>query len=559
MQKNCKQCGSQFEILNEDSEFYKKCAVKVDGQIFQMPEPNLCFACRHQKRLSFRNEMALYHRKCDKTGKQIISMYSPDKPYVVYDQEEWWGDNWDPFEYGRDFDFSRPFFEQFAELQKVVPRMSLNNINPENSEYCNLACDNKNCYLIFTADYNENCAYLRFGAKDFQCFDCDRADNSSECYESLEIDGCTRCFYAFKAKNCSELMMCYNMTSCHDCIGCANLVNKRNCIFNEQYSKQDYDSKKKELNLSTYSGVTALKKKYDEFLKKQIRKYVDIMNCENCLGDHLRDCKNSYLCYDSQNLEDCRYIVSCVGPKNCYDWDFYGGTGSIGCHEMVSSAYDMVNCHFCANSWNGNSDMYYSELCLGNQNLFGCIGMRHKKYCILNKQYSKEEYEKLVAKIITHMQKTGEWGEFFPEAVSPFAYNETIAFEYFPLSKEEAHKKGLQWYEDESEKMYKGAKYDIPDDIKDVKDDICKAILTCEETKKPYKIIPQELLFLKKVGLPVPRFMPRERYLKRVSQRNPLGLFQRNCSKCEVEMYSSYSPERPEPVYCEKCYLEAVF
>jgi len=31
------------------------------------------------------------------------------------------------------------------------------------------------------------------------------------------------------------------------------------------------------------------------------------------------------------------------------------------------------------------------------------------KYCILNKQYSKEEYEELVPKIIEHMQKTGEW------------------------------------------------------------------------------------------------------------------------------------------------------
>ena len=126
--------------------------------------------------------------------------------------------------------------------------------------------------------------------------------------------------------------------------------------------------------------------------------------------------------------------------------------------------------------------MYYCELCFGNQNLFGCIGLRHKKYCILNKQYTKEEYEKMVAKIIQHMQQTGEWGEFFPKELSPFAYNETIAYEYFPLEKEEALAKGLRWYEDESEKMYRGPKYEIPDDIKDVNDEILKTILTCEET-----------------------------------------------------------------------------
>jgi hypothetical protein len=36
------------------------------------------------------------------------------------------------------------------------------------------------------------------------------------------------------------------------------------------------------------------------------------------------------------------------------------------------------------------------------------------------------------------MQETGERGEFFHRNLSPFGYNETVANEYFPLSKEEA-------------------------------------------------------------------------------------------------------------------------
>jgi hypothetical protein len=486
-------------------------------------------------------------------------MYAPESPCVIYDQEVWWGDSWDPLEYGQEFDFNRPFFEQFAELQKKVPRMSLNNIKAENSEYCNLAFSNKNCYLIYTADYCENSAYLRFGVKNYQCFDGFYVDNSTECYEGIELDGCNRCFYTFKAKNCSGLVFCYNMMSCHDCIGCANLVNKKNCIFNEQYSKSEYEEKRKEFNFSTDSGIKSFKKKFDEFLKKQIRKYLDIVNCQNSLGDHLRDCKNAYLCYDSQKLEDCRYIISCVGPKDCYDWDFYGGTGSELCHEMVSSAYDMVNCHFCANSWNGNSDMYYSELCLGNSNLFGCIGLRHKKYCILNKQYSKDEYDKMVAKIIEHMQKTGEWGEFFPKSLSPFAYNETIAYEYFPLSKEDVVAQGWKWYEDENEKMYEGKQYEIPDNIGDVKDDILKSILTCGETGKPYKVIPYELDFLKRVALPIPRLSPKQRYRNRAAVRNPFSMYERTCSKCGKQIYSSYAADYVAPVYCEGCYLKEVF
>jgi len=39
-----------------------------------------------------------------------------------------------------------------------------------------------------------------------------------------------------------------------------------------------------------------------------------------------------------------------------------------------------------------------------------------------------------VPKIIEHMQKMGEWGEFFPSSLSPFGYNETVAEEYYPIN-----------------------------------------------------------------------------------------------------------------------------
>jgi Zn ribbon nucleic-acid-binding protein len=59
----------------------------------------LCPECRQQRRLSFRNERNLYKRDCDATGKSIISIYSPDKPYKVYNQDFWWSDNWDAMDY----------------------------------------------------------------------------------------------------------------------------------------------------------------------------------------------------------------------------------------------------------------------------------------------------------------------------------------------------------------------------------------------------------------------------------------------------------------------------
>lgn len=550
MEKNCRQCKRKFVIPAEDFEFYKKLLV---------PPPTLCFACRHQKRLAFRNEMNLYHRKCDKTGKQIVSMYSPENPYKVFDQHVWWSDDWDPMDYGRDFDFTRPFFEQFKELQLEVPRMSLNNIKPENSDYCNLSLGDKNCYLAFTADHNENSAYLRFADNNYRCFDVDYTYGSTDCYECLDIEKCNNCAYSQKCINSSDLIFCYNMIGCHDCIGCANLRNKQYYIFNEACrGRDDYLKRKAELNLSSYEGFSAFKNKFKEFLVKQPRKYLDVVNCENSIGDNLRDCKNAYYCYNSIGLEDCRYMINCYQAKNCYDWDFVGWTGSTNCHEMSSCAESMVNCHFCSSCWINCSDIYYCELCLQSQNLFGCIGLRHKKYCILNKQYTKGEYEKLMPKIIEHMKKTGEWGEFFPIELSTFAYNETVAAEYFPYTKEQILKKGWKWIDDESEKMYKGPEYQIPDEIKDVDEDICKQILICVETGKLFKIIPQELAFCKMKGLPVPRVCPRQRHKNRMALRNGWALFDRKCSKCATVIRTTYDPSRPEPVYCEKCYSSFV-
>lgn len=565
MGKTCKQCGVQFEIQEADLKFYKRISPKFGNETLDMPPPNLCFGCRHQKRLAFRNEMNLYHRKCDRSLKQIISMYSPDKSLKIYAPSIWWSDNWDPLAYGKDFDFNRPFFEQYKELQKEVPRMALNNISAENSDYCNLALGNKNCYLVFTADYNEACAYLRFSDKNYRCFDSDFTYESTDCYECMDVGKCMDCYFCHKCLNSDGLFLCYNMIGCHDCIASANLRNKRYFIFNKEYKKEEYEREKKEMELGTYSNYMRLKREYLDFLKTQPRKYLDIVNCEESLGDYLRDCKNAYQSYVCIGLEDCKYMMHCYYSKDCYDWDFVGAKGSELCHEMASCAYNMVNCHFCSGCWENDSDLYYCELCLGTRNCFGCISLRHKEYCILNKQYSRAEYEELVPRIIRHMQKfssgrqAGEWGEFFPMDLSAYAYNETVAYEYFPLNKEEVVKKGFKWHDEDDSGEFKGEKSELPDNVKDAGKNVCEKVLVCEETGKPFKIIPQELTFCKIKNLPLPRIAFRQRHRKRMALRNPFLLWERECSKCGAGIHTTYAPDRLEPVYCEECYKKEVY
>ncbi len=104
--KTCQNCKSKFVIEPADFEFYQK---------IDVPEPTFCPDCRLQRRLSFRNEISLHKRKCDATGKDIVSIYNPNSPHKIYHREYWWSDKWDAIKYGQDYDFNKPFFKQFKE------------------------------------------------------------------------------------------------------------------------------------------------------------------------------------------------------------------------------------------------------------------------------------------------------------------------------------------------------------------------------------------------------------------------------------------------------------
>lgn len=546
----CKTCTQQFAIADEDKEFYKK---------MEVPEPTNCPACRQRRRLAIRNEIYLYKRKCDLTGESIISMYSQDKPYTVYEANAWHSDKWDPMQYGRDYDFTRPFFEQFAELQQVVPRMALVSIGNQNSDFTSYALRNKDSYLVFTADYNEDCIYGRFSSRSKMSMDFDFTDDSVECYETMDVKQGNRCFFSQKCTSSSDLYFCYDMRNCHNCIGCANLRNQQYHVFNKKVTPEEYAKIKKDMNLGSYTGLLEARQKAAEHISKYPRKLLETIQCEDCLGDYLRTSKNAQYCFDSYDLFDVKYGTQIYNVKDSYDWDFVGA-GSEFCYEMCSSAYELQNCKFVMNSWEGGYNLQYCDLCLNNKDLFGCVGLRKKQYCILNKQYTQQEYEELVPKIIEHMKSTGEYGEFFPISISPYGYNETVANEYFPITKEQALESGLKWKDEEDQQLAENVLTidQVPDHISEVQDSITDSAIVCPTCGKQHKITPQELKFYKKEGLALPRECWKCRHKRRMATRNPRTLYERPCGKCGENIQSTYNPEGPYNIYCEKCYLAEV-
>ena len=278
-------------------------------------------------------------------------------------------------------------------------------------------------------------------------------------------------------------------------------------------------------------------------------------NVEDVTGNYIYQCKNVLDSYYADRSQDSSYCAQVVDLKDCYD-NNYTEENELCCEYL--GAYQNTRTSF-SKFCNRVSECLYCDSCFTSKDLFGCIGLRNAEYCILNKKYTKEDYGNLKSEIINHMKHTGEWGEFFPVAISPFGYNETVAQEYFPLTESEVEKQNWKWHKDIQKRAYKGPVYNIPQNIEDAPEEIAKEILICEATGRPYKIIPQELQFYRDHRLPIPRLCPDERHTRRLALRNPRKLWNRECFSCKAPMQTTYAPERPEKVLCETCYLKEVY
>jgi len=160
------------------------------------------------------------------------------------------------------------------------------------------------------------------------------------------------------------------------------------------------------------------------------------------------------------------------------------------------------------------------------------------------------------------MKQAGEWGEFFPMTLSPFAYNETAAYHYFPLEKYEVMQRGLGWMEAVDSAFLSGRigyDCDFSEDVSFVYYEGEIQTNDCVVSGRSFRILPQEMVFYRSHFLPVPRVHPDIRHSRRFFLRNPRRLWERTCVNCSVSIQTSFVPERKEKVYCEKCYLASVY
>lgn len=461
-------------------------------------------------------------------------------------------------EFGRPFDFGRPFFEQFVELRNAVPRVNLNVDNRcENSRYCNQVTMCRNCYLMFACTSDEDCyyGYRVNGSRD--CADCLMTNDSELCYECVETFSSYGCRYGQKLSQCTECTYVYDCRNCTHCALSVGLRNKEYCFLNEQLTKDEYFERLAGLRLETRSGAEAAGMQYAEHLQLFPRRAATLRNVENVTGDNIENAKNCSHVFDGANLEDVAYCHFFQDARDCCDVNF-GCDRCELCYEVATTGIDARHALFCIDAWPVVSSLIYSDSCSsGTSDCFGCIGLRKKQFCILNTQYTQREYESLMPKILQHLTQTGEWGEFFPAWVSPYGYNESVAIQYYPLTKEQAEGLGSRWSE-LPEQTSKPQSVTIADSIHEATESILSEVLACRCCAKNFKIIPQELAFYRRQAIPLPQCCSECRHADRAARRNPPQLHRRQCAGCRQEVMTTYGPERREQVLCDPCYLSRV-
>jgi|JI10StandDraft_1071094.scaffolds.fasta_scaffold00702_8 hypothetical protein len=572
--KPCQNCKNDFIIEPDDFSFYEK---------MKVPPPTFCPECRMVRRMVWRNNRSLHKRNCDLCGISIVTIYKPEAPFPVYCNTCWFSDGWDPLSFGQDIDWTKPFFEQWYDLWNKVPKFARWTIgNTKNSDFTNNLINSTDCYLAYSIVECENIMYSENIDKSKSLVDSYSTLTSDTCYE---VQGTSNygSTHLSQCQDCIGSRYLFDCANCQNCFMSSNLRNKRYVFRNQQLQKEEYEEKLRAENTGSIQSAERLYKEWEILIEKSLHKYARIVACQDTTGNFIRNSKNAKHCFISHEIENMAYCARSFNAKDSYD-TFAFADGEL-VYETMACSFGASRCAFSFNG-SGSQEIYYSGLCMNASNLFGCVAVRKTDYCIFNKVYSKEEYQEILPKLIAHMHELPyvdtrgrkyEFGEFFPFEFSPFGYNESIAYDYYPVTQDEALEKGYHWHTAEA-KNYSPTivSGELPDLVVDAPESISQEVLQCahvgvcdHQCTTAYRITPDELSFYKKMNVALPTLCPNCRYYRRLPIfMQPLRLWHRQCmcdhtghdheGTCSNEFETSYAPDRPEKVYCESCYQKEV-
>lgn len=545
--KICGDCQSEFKIDSGDLVLYEKVGINL---------PTLCYFCRVKLQLSFWIFGKFRKGVSSLSGENLITVLPNNARYPIFTLSEWHSDKWDAMNYGVDYDSGLPFLKQLQTLQEKIPRPHQNGTKNTGCDWCDDVWNSKNCYLSRSM---LDCEDLFYSYRNLRvknsidvtiCFDSEKCYDSGDCYHSYKL------FYSRHSRDCIDSYFLYDCRNCQNCFMCWNIRNKSYCIENVQYTKEKYEEKLKSFKLGSYSSVQSLKDYFEKIAKVEaVHRENFNLKAYNSSGNYLIDVKDCKNCNTINESEDCRNCMrgttlkSSIDVSGCWGSELLGSC--CGCAGSYSLLYSM---------WSSSRYSEYLDLCTECEYCFGCVGLKKKKYCILNKQYTEKEYKQLKDKIIKDMKGKGEYGKFPPYSMSVGSFNFSTSFLYFPETKKEDILKLGGYWEDINESYIEGiSTNELPDSIKDVPDTIIKQAFVCPETGWRFNVSKNELIFYRENNIPLPRYHFDVRTKKRLKYLTTLQAYPYKCFYCKGDTMAYYPPEWGyQKIACEECYKQNI-
>lgn len=554
LSKICEHCEQNFSISEGELTLYKKVGIEL---------PILCLFCRVKLHLSFWPFGKFRKGKSDLSGENLITVLPENARYPIYTLHEWHSDKWGGRDYGVDYNPNISFFEQIKNLQEKVPRPHQDGTKNTACDWCDDVWESKNCYLSRSMLRCEDLlySYRNLGVRNSIdvtiCFDSEKCFDCGDCHNSYKL------FYSRHSRDCIDSYFLYDCRNCQNCFMSWNLRNKSYCIENVQYTKEEYEEKLKSFKIGSYASIQSFKKSFEEIAQNEVIHRENFnLKAYNSEGNYLLNVKDCHNCNTISEAEDCYDCIRGAWLKSSID--VTGGqnvelSGNCSCCQR-----DVYALKYCL--WSSSRYSEYLDLCIECEYCFGCVGLKKKKYCILNKQYTKEEYEILRNKIIDDMKKRGEYGKFFPYNMNTGPFNFSTAFFYFPeTTKKEILNLGGYW-EDVDETHIDGmSTSELPDDIKDLSahsgviPDITTTALVCGETGWRFNITKNELNFYRANNIPLPRNHFDVRIKKQLKYLTILQSYLYKCFYCKKDINAYYLPEwNYKNIACEECYKQNI-
>lgn len=545
-------CEGEFAIEDGDIEFLK---------LFRSPPSKYCPTCRRMQRFVHMGVMRLFKHSCKAPGhnESVISVLPTECPFPVYDYAYYGSAAFDPLEFGKAYEKGESPLAQLFSLRRIFPMPSFLNRDPSsvNCDYTNGGRGSKNCYFTSGVFNSEDVWYsaLVNGSKEVMTSRSIRACDTI--YETLGGEHLYRTAYAYFSKDCSDSSLIFDCRNCTNCFGCVNLRSKSYYIFNEPKTKEEYEA----FMATKPLGHRAFQEHHEKFwmlVKSLPMNASRNVAVENVSGVLLENSRNLVDATDCRKAEHVRHADGALSHKDSMDILFSGGSEQIYQSTNVGSSSNMVKFSI-SSKYTTDSEFVFNSKNLNN--CFMCFGLENKSYCVLNRQYSPEEYWSLVDSIKSEMLMRGEYGEHPSIIFSAQAYNFSLAGLYYPLSEETIRKLGgfvAKEPDTNAGSLETVLAENLPDMIDQTDDSILSKAIICEKTGRPFRILPTELIFYRKMSVPLPRVHPSVRF-DELYRLSPTGLrYYATCVICEKAIQSIFNPKDGYTLYCESCYQQEV-